>query len=75
MDRHEVEVNKDAKRREANIHPPKQKKLRQFDLLYGQKGDFFLAGPTREIAIANAARVANQKTGFPSSCSLADSAI
>ena len=27
--RHKVEVNKDAKRREANVQPPKQKKLRQ----------------------------------------------
>ena len=43
------------------------------DLVYRQKGDFFLAGPMREIA--NAPRVANQKTGFPSFCSLTDSAI
>ena len=50
------------------------------DLLYGQKENFFPAGPTRENPGGQdkpilPARVANQNTGFASSYPLADSTM
>ena len=47
------------------------------DLLYGQKENFFLAGPMREIpngqdGLTLTVRVANQNTGFASSRPFAD---
>ena len=82
MDRDEVEVNKHAKKNKAMQYPAilTEQAWSIKDLLYGQKENFFPAGPTREIPDGQdepilPARVANQNTGFASSYPLADSTM
>ena len=78
MNRGKVEANKNTKNKEANNQPLLPNKLQvNEDLLYGQKENFFLARPMREIpngqdGLTLPARVANQNTGFASSRPFAD---
>ena len=76
MDRDEVEVHKNAKRTRTISSHLDQTSLVNKD---GQK-NFAFAGPTRGIPSGQdrpilPARVANQNTGFASSCPLAEPAI
>ena len=73
IDEDAVEVDKNAKKNEANVQPCWSIR----DLLYGQKENFLLRnqrGKSR-AHLARPARVANKNAGFASSCPLADSAI
>ena len=82
MDRDEVVVHKNAKK-ESGQYPAilTEQAWSIKDLLYGlRQNSFAFAGPTRAIPSGQdrpilPARVANQNTGFASSCPLAEPAI
>ena len=76
-----VKVNKDAKKKTRPISSHlDQTSLINEGFIISPKRKLFLTGPTREIPSGQngpilPARVANQNTGFASSCPLADSPI
>ena len=80
MDRDEVKVNKNAKKNKGDIQRHNQRSLVNDGFVMCPKSRLFLARPTQEILSGqdrpiSCTRVANQNTGFASSCPRADSAI
>ena len=69
MDRDEVKVNKNAKKNKGDIQRHNQRSLVNKGFVIWPNGGLFLSGQDRPT------RVANQNTGFASSCASADSAI
>ena len=72
MDRDEVKVNKNAKKNKGDIQRHNQRSLVNKGFVIWPNGGLFLSGQDRPILPT---RVANQNTGFASSCASADSAI